>query len=240
MATYGSPDVFVLVGGYSLAAYSGEFSDKVDALIDDKTPLGVSDLAFGYVGMRQAELKQAGWFDDTADAAHTALGGNEGVSRVLSWGVEGNVRGNTFAGYAGAMQIDYERILSVKGFTRSRATYHGTGQVDQGGIILQPFAAQTATYDTKATPVDNGALTSNGGAAYLQVGAYSGLTNVVVKIQHSVDASAWVDLVTFTTVTSGRQAQRVVVAGTVNRYLSITSTKTGTGSREEFVGFKRF
>jgi len=49
-----------------------------------------------------------------------------------------------------------------------------------------------------------------------------------VRIQHSVDGSAWVDLVPFTAVTVANRAQRLAVTGTVNRHVRSQWTITGT------------
>jgi hypothetical protein len=71
-----------------------------------------------------------------------------------------------------------------------------------------------------------------GGAGYLQVPTLvlGGYTSVTIKIQHSVDASTWVDLVTFANVTAAPTAQRVTAAGDVRRYLCITWLFNGAGS----------
>lgn len=106
------------------------------------------------------------------------------------------------------------------------------------GVVLHGLTAETA--DANATSVDNTAATTNGGVAALHLPAYSGLTNVVVKVQHSTDNSTWVDLVTFATAT-GVTSERVVVATgtTVRRYLRATTDVTGTGTCTPVVAFAR-
>jgi hypothetical protein len=77
-----------------------------------------------------------------------------------------------------------------------------------------------------------------GGVGYLHVTAFSGITNVVVKVQHSPDDITYADLVTFATVTAvGRE--RVEVAGAVDAYLAVDGNITGAGSVTVFVGFCR-
>lgn len=85
--------------------------------------------------------------------------------------------------------------------------------------------------------------TQAGGTGFLQVSALTlgGFTNAVVKIRHSADGSTFADLITFAAAT-GRTAERAVIAGTVNRYLSVTIDFTGAGSGQSctfFVGFAR-
>lgn len=106
------------------------------------------------------------------------------------------------------------------------------------GVVLHDLTAETV--DANAASVDNAAATSNGGVGVLHLTAFSGLTNVVMKIQHSTNNSTWADLATFSTAT-GATSQQVVVAAatTVNRYLRATTDVTGTGSTTPFVAFAR-
>jgi len=83
------------------------------------------------------------------------------------------------------------------------------------------------------------ANTVTGGVGYLQVSDYSGFTQVVVKIRSSADDITYADLITFTTVTAAPFADRQTVAGTVDRYLCVTGTVTGSGTLTPFVGFAR-
>jgi hypothetical protein len=88
------------------------------------------------------------------------------------------------------------------------------------------------------------ASTQNGGSGYLQVSqlALGGFTNFQAKVRHSVDNAAWVDLVTFTVVTAAPAAERVAVAGTVNRYLASSGAYGGAGAEQTVtaaIGFAR-
>jgi len=112
------------------------------------------------------------------------------------------------------------------------------GETDLGVVIDPPTAI---TVDGNGTARDNGAASSNGGVAHLHVTAFSGLTNNIVTIEHSVDGStAWATLVTFATYT-GITSERVVVAAgtTVRRYLRVVDNVTGTGSTTRTVTFAR-
>jgi len=83
------------------------------------------------------------------------------------------------------------------------------------------------------------ANTVNGGAGYLEVSDFSGFSGFVGKIRSSPDDVTYADLITFANVTAAPAAQRVTVAGTVDRYLSFNGDVTGTGSITPFVGFSR-
>lgn len=104
------------------------------------------------------------------------------------------------------------------------------------GVSLHAHSAETA--DGNGTSVDNTASSSGGGVASLHLTAYSGLTNIVVKVQHSADDSTWADLITFTTATDAT-AERKTITGTVNRYVRATWDVTGTGSATFVVAFAR-
>jgi hypothetical protein len=108
-------------------------------------------------------------------------------------------------------------------------------------VIVQNLVAKTADWNTKTlgTVVDSGAGSSSGGAGYLEVTAMSGFTGFVGKIRDSPDDVTYADLVTFSNVTAGPAAERVAVAGSVDRYLSFNGDVTGTGSITPFVGFAR-
>lgn len=95
------------------------------------------------------------------------------------------------------------------------------------GVVLHDHTAETA--DANGSSVDRTAATLNGAGASLHVTAYSGLTDAVIKIQHSTNNSTWADLITFTTVT-GVTSEFKQVTGTVNRYVRATWDVTGTGS----------
>lgn len=104
------------------------------------------------------------------------------------------------------------------------------GQADDGvdmGYTLHGLTAETA--DGSAASLDNAASTANGLIATLHVTTFSGLTNVVITVEHSTNNSTWATLATFTTVTGVTQ-ERKAVTGTVNRYLRATFDVTGTGS----------
>lgn len=113
-----------------------------------------------------------------------------------------------------------------------------TDGISDYGVSLADLAAVSA--DADGTSSDAGASTANGGVGHLHVTAYSGLTNIVVKVQHSANNSVWADLLTFTTA-SGTTSERAVVAAgtTVNRYLRASFDVTGTGSATCQVGFAR-
>jgi hypothetical protein len=105
-----------------------------------------------------------------------------------------------------------------------------TGTPDDGvdlGVTVHVLGAETAT--SNSTSVDNTLSSAGGAVASLHVTAYTGLTNIVCKVQHSTDNISFFDLITFSTVTATTW-ERQKITGTVNRYLRSLWTVTGVGS----------
>lgn len=137
----------------------------------------------------------------------------------------------------GALEAQLTIGAPVAGVVNFKLSATPTGGNDFG-VVLTDLAAQTVSTNSPST--DNGALTSNGGVGHLHVTAYSGFTNVVLRVEHSSDNSTFATLGTFTTVT-GLTSERLVVASgtTVNRYLRASTTVTGSGSITFQMGFAR-
>lgn len=241
MSKYSSKDVgFLLVGGYALLGVTTSLADSVSAVTDETTALGDSWQSHVSAGLQRGELTQDGFFDDDANSSHDALNEHQGESRVLCVGFEGNTIGKHFIGYAGAVEVSYQRLASIGTVHRANAKYSASGQVEEG-VILQSHAAQTVDWNTEgAESVDSGASSSSGGAGYLQVSAYSGFSSFVGKVRHSADDVTYADLITFATVSSGPTAERKTVSGTVNRYLAFDGNVTGSGSVTVMAGFVRY
>jgi hypothetical protein len=111
------------------------------------------------------------------------------------------------------------QYYSLDGDLNGREITSGTHR----GVVLANGASITSASQTY-TAVDNGGASSNGIIANLHITASNQST--IAKIQHSVDNSTWVDLVTFASIAAGRGAERKIVTGTVNRYLRATWSGT--------------
>jgi hypothetical protein len=133
---------------------------------------------------------------------------------------------------------NFTGVAPVADVVTCSAAFQSTGNFDVG-VVLEDFTA--VTIDGNGTARDNGAATANGGVAHLHVSAFSGLTNNIVTIEHSVDGStSWATLVTFATYTALTSERVEVAAGTtVRRYLRVVDNVTGTGSTTRFVSFAR-
>lgn len=242
MSIYGSPSVFYLSGGRSLlAALPGGMSHKIGALHDQNTGIGDSAgiLKTKPSGVAAIELVQTGAFFETSamhDIFKDVADSVQEVADVVCVGFAGDTLGNPFTGFEGVYKVEYEPVCEMGKLTKANTKYAFNGAIDLG-VILHPLAARTS--DGDGTTVDQTAGSSNGGVGYLQVSAFSGFSQIVVKIQDSPDDSNWSDLITFTTVTTAPVALRATVAGSVDRYVRAIWDVTGTGSSTFFAGFKR-
>lgn len=158
MSKFSSTSVLVLVDGYDLTpalAESINFTPS-EALTEQTNPFGSSAEGHSPLGISKGTLVVGGGlFDKAVDPLHAAKvpDGGVGVARVACIGVEGQVKGNHFTGYAGAYSQKSE-VLDTNGkLTRANVTYLPSGQVENG-VILQESAAKTDDWDTHLTPYD--------------------------------------------------------------------------------------
>lgn len=239
MTKYGSGDVgFILVNGYELAQNINEVSYGQSANSQQTNCFGDRWVENTYVGIREHNLAIKGFYDDGTDNTDAAFRTTVGSNKVFCMALEGNTQGVTFDGLQGPIAESYNRLVERGGLTMFETQFVAHGAMDTGKI-LSTLAAKTSS--SNSTGVDNTSSTANGGAGYLQVSAFSGFTSVAIKVQHSTDNSTWVDLASFTSVTSAPTAEYVGVAAgtTVRRYLRALWTVTGSGSITFFVGFAR-
>ena len=238
MTRRGSADVpFFLIDGFSVLGALTHIDVKAEAILEEVTALGDAWKVDAYVGVRQAEITQDGFYDDAVGDVHEALSTGPGVSRIMCFGLEGTATGAEFVGWAGAMQVDYQRIAKTKEFTKAKATYKSNGWVDHGKI-LRSLGTVTATAAATGTPVDN-LVSSTGAAAYLQ---YTSGGESEVSILHSSDDITYATIISFACSTGTRGANRQVVTGVIERYTAVnwsTGAVSGTTSFRFFAGIAR-
>ena len=229
----------VILGDFALSGYLRKVgAEGVIAMLDTTVLTDAAETVIP--GLKNAKVPIGGLLDSDA----TATGQNREIADrigattddVFSWGPQGFTRGNPVM-CASAQTASYPVMYDLTSVVAWTADLVADGMLDMG-VSLLDLGALTA--NNTGTGVDNAGATANGGAGYLHVTAYSGFTSVAVKVQDSVNNSAWTDLVTFTSVT-GRTSERVQVAAgaTVKRYLRSLVTVTGSGSITMQVSFAR-
>lgn len=228
----------VLYGAANLSAYFNEATASRTVETAETTAFGNSAKTY-IVGLQDGTLSLSGMFDGNTAAVDETLSTTIGADAndVISVAPEGLSAGKV-AFSAAVKQTSYEISSPVGDVVSASLEVQADGGVDRG-VVLAGNAAVTA--NGTGTAQDNGASSANGGAAYLHVTANTRNGSSTFKVQHSSDNVTFVDLATFTSVgTSSTAAERVVVAGTVNRYLRASHTPGGsTGSVTYSMTFAR-
>ncbi|MBT9177502.1 MAG: hypothetical protein DDT20_01836 [Firmicutes bacterium] len=226
----------VYVNGFDLSAFLKNVSSSYEVVAHDSTTFTAAAKTY-MPGLEDATLSAEGLFSGTAGATdavfHAALRGRSPV--IWNWLPYGI--GDGFVGYGlSTLETSYDiespadDLVSVS--TEVQSTM-GLERVQS----LAPLEARLATGNGISR--DNAAATVTGGVGYLQVTAASGAApSLTARIQHSVDAVTWVDLITFAAVTSSNIAQRLTVAGTVHRHVRAQWTIAGTSP--SFIFFAAF
>lgn len=220
-----SKDSRLMVGSTALAAYLTGYTSSTNTETADTTAL--TEVNRTYVpGVSDSTLTATGLFEPLSDTpAVAALGAANGSAVTVA--PEGLAVGSPVL-VVSARETAYELSSAVGEVVGASITFQGDGRFD-AGFSLYDLAEVTA--GGNGTTHTDAAGTSNGAAATLHVTACTG--TLTVKVQHSTNNSTWTDLTTFTAAT-GATSQRVVVSGTVNRYLRASWTLTGAGAAATF------
>ena len=229
----------IYANGYDLSAFLKNVSGPSEVEMHDSTTFGATAKAYE-PGIENATLSAEGLFSGAVGATdavfHAALRGRTPV--VWNWLPMGDIDGSFGYGLL-ALETNYE--INSPADDLVNVSVEAQSDVGHERVqILHPLAAETATGNGVSR--DNAAATTAGGVGYLQVTTVSGTApSMTVKIQHSADAVTWVDLITFAAVTADNNAQRVTVAGTVERHVRAAWNITGTGpSFTFFTAFGRY
>lgn len=247
MTLHGSNDLGVLViGGYDILGNSTDLSWEHMTKMVDTTPFGAADATYLGTGVKRGKVTQGGFYDDTANNTNDQALAALGAANVIVVALEGNTVGKPFIGAQGVISGAYKRLLKVDDLHRANSDYTVTGTVEDvhdSNVILLANATVSGT-TANGTGEDHGASSAAGGSGYATCSALTlgGFTNLQLKVQHSTDNVTYVDLITFTALTTAIHAERITAAGTVNRWVRGQYTFTGAGSGQSaqvFIGFVR-
>lgn len=229
----------IYVNGFNMSTFLNSISSSCEIDTHETTTFGTTAKTY-IAGLEDATLSAEGLFSGIVGATDAvffnALSNRAAV--IWNWLPSGDINGEFGYGFL-AKETSYEIESPVDDLVS--VTVESQSSVSRERIqILHPLGLQTIT--ANGVSRDNGVLTNLGGVGYLQVTTVSGTTpNLTVRVQHSVDASVWTDLITFTPVTAANQAQRIAVLGTINRHTRVNWTITGTTPNFTlFAGFGRY
>ncbi len=227
----------VLVNEKELSGQVAGWSVSHQRNMSDVTVVGQTAGAAGasfVPGLRSGTLAIRGpWDSDPTTGMHKEIADAIGVDNAF---LATCLPDGVAAGKPAIFTLGDPAEWAIDAVVADAVGYTFTAQADESpemGYVVADLVARTA--DGNSTVVDRGAApitpTTRGAVAAIHVTAYSGLTNVVVKVQHSADNVTYADLMTFTTITGvGQEMIRVPLGTTVNRYLRVNTDVTGTGS----------
>jgi hypothetical protein len=229
----------VLYGEHDLSSFFNEASASRTVETGETTTFGKSAKTY-IVGLSDGTASLSGMFDGDPNASDEVLAGSLGVDGgyPVTVAVASLALGSPVQ-VLSAKTTSYEVSSPVSDVVAVSAEVQADGGID-AGISLHDLTAETATGNGSSH--DGAASSANGGVAQVHVTANTVGGNTTIKIQHSANNSVWVDLVTFTVVSSGSTtAERVEVAAgtTVNRYLRVQHTLAAAGSVTYQASFSR-
>lgn len=211
-----------LIDGYDLSPYtkSGEFTAEVDSA--ETSTWGSSWKSF-IAGQMQATVTIDGLFDAAFTPNFTGQVGDT-PGALLTFGPGGLALGAPCR-LLSVIESNYGEtadIGDVVGFTYEALTDRQPGL---GHVIA---ASAAVTTDQNGTAVDLTAQSTTGAIAFLHVTAVSASDSIVCTIEDSsTGSSGWATIGTFASK-NAIGAERIVIAGTVKRYVRVVDDVTGT------------
>jgi len=222
---HGSKAVVYMNGG-DISSYLDDA--QVSANVDSAETTTFGKTAKTYIpGLEDATLSLSGKYDGSAaaiDALISAL--IRQPDQQFLWLPGGDGFGNHAFAVQGAL-TKYDVHAPVSDVVSVAMDAQADGGADTS-LVLIPQTVENAVNNGAA--IDNLAGTTNGLNGYLHCKAITGTPACTVKIQHSTDNITFTDLITFASITTALTAQRLSVAGTVNRYLRAAVTAIGGAS----------
>jgi hypothetical protein len=224
----------VYCNGYDLTDYLNSIETSKTCDTAETTCFGSTSKSY-LAGVNDATLSGEGLYDGDSDAVDEVL--ESALAAEYSewcWYPQGDTYGSYGYGmttintnYTANSTIDDACKISVEGQSNVGA---------ERILSLVALAQKTETYT--GTTNNNGAATTDGGSAYLQVTQATG--TIEVQIMHSTDnfAANNVELVAFTAVTDVT-SERIAIDGTINQYVRAFATLVGGESITLNVGLHR-
>jgi hypothetical protein len=234
MAFKHGKDTKVFLNSTEISSFLNSADATRTADVAESTTFGKSAKTY-IAGSKDGTISLAGFYDATSDGV---IAPNLATSdQELIIGLDGlDALDNTAFGKGNF--TNYGISSPVGDIVAFSADF----QSDEGifnGTVLENA---TVTATGSGTARDNTTSTTNGGGAFIIVTSASGTAPTIdAKITHSADDSTYADLVTFTQATTATSEVKVVAKGTtVNRYLKVEYTLTGTSpSFDVIIGFGR-
>ena len=235
MAFKHGKDTKIFFNNNDFSQYFNQADTTLSSDVAESTTFGKASKTY-IAGNLDGTVSLGGFFDATADAStNTLLGGSD---FVFCMGIDG-IDATDGVVFGNSNITSYGKSSPVGDIVASSIDVQADGGLFAGNVL------ENATYTVTAsgTARDYGASTGDGGGAFLIVTSASGSTPTLdVKITHSADNTTYADLVSFTQVTTsaGAEFKSVAKGTTVNRYLKVVATLSGTSPNyNAIIGFGR-
>lgn len=149
----------------------------------------------------------------------------KGTNVPITFGIAGLDAGDS-AWLMDGVQTSFDSTAAHSGTVDFSVAAQTTGMIGIGTSC--GFETISATGNGSA--VDLGASGANGAVLHLHVTEFTSLTSDTVTIEDSANGSTgWATIATFTAAT-GLTSERISITGTVERYVRVVDTFSGSGS----------
>lgn len=220
----------VLVSGYELTGDSNRIA--INEAVDTHDVTAFGDEVHKFIsGQRVSAIDHAGYLNSAAAGSHPVLKGiavNGVVSVLIGQNAAPVVGDPTFSLLT--QQNRYSAMPERGTFVPFGAYFANRGEVGGWGVALA--VPTTFTNSTNGSAVDNGAATTNGGAAFLHVLQEAASDTYAFTIEGSTTGAfsgEQTTLATFTTLNANALgSERVAIAGTLPRYTRWKAVRTGS------------
>lgn len=221
MAFKHGSDASILLDGVDVSAYfhAAEFGAEVDAA--ETTTFGANWKTF-IPGLAGSNYDFDGYFDPTWNDVWDNIGDAPGA--VLTVGPSGTALGDKVR-LIKVLTSAYGETAEIGGVVEFMWGVMADGVVGFGEVIA---ARAAITGDGNGSSYDHTAQTTTGGIAHLHVFSVSASDSIDVTIEDSsTGSSGWATIGTFATK-SAAGAERIVIAGTIKRYVRAVYDVTGS------------
>jgi hypothetical protein len=218
----------ILVGGYDLTGDSNRITVGDGRDMHDVTAFG--DQAHNFIlGQLVSSVDHAGYMNAAAARSHPVLkaGNVQGVVSVVLGQNATPVVGNPMYSLY-SLQSKYDVLPEIAKYIPFMARFVNQGSQGGWGIALTPPVSFTNT--TTGSGVDNGAASSNGGAAFLHVLQAAASDTYTIIVEGATNAgftTGLTTLATFSLNASALGSERKAIAGSLPQYTRFKATRTG-------------
>lgn len=219
----------LLVGGYDLTGDSNRITISDVRQMHDVTAFGDA-VHKTIAGQQLAVITHTGYFNPIAARTHPVLksGTVQGVVSIILGQNAAPIVGD-LAYSMDSVQSRYGAMPETSRYVPFMTGFANRGDLGGWGVALTPPTSFTNTATGSA--VDNGAASSNSGAAFLHVLQAAASDTYTIIVQGATNSGFSVGLTTLATFTlnaSTLGSERIAIAGTVPRYTRFKTTRTGS------------